>query len=97
MQFEIILTPGANADLAYFKTAEQRLIVKGIKHYLAVDAHIETKKRKQLRANLLAPWELRIDAYRVFYDFEDAGIVKIIAVGIKEHNDLYIRGRRVLL
>ncbi len=97
MQFKVILTPSAQADLAYFKAVEQRLIVSGLKQYLAVDANIETKKRKQLRVNLLAPWELRMGGYRVFYDFDETNIVKIIAVGVKEHNELYIRGRRVVL
>ncbi len=50
-----------------------------------------------MRANRLAQWELRIDNYRVFYDFEEDDIVKVVAVGHKEHNDLYIRGRKVEL
>jgi hypothetical protein len=41
--------------------------------------------------------ELRIDNYRVFYDFEGDDIVKVIAVGHKEHNALLIRGRKVEL
>jgi mRNA-degrading endonuclease RelE of RelBE toxin-antitoxin system len=38
---------------------------------------------------------LRIDNYRVFYGFEEDGNVKVVAVGHKKHNDLYIRGKKV--
>jgi mRNA-degrading endonuclease RelE of RelBE toxin-antitoxin system len=49
-----------------------------------------------LRPNQRAPWELRIEDYRVFYDIE-GDEVKVIAVGHKEHNDLFIRGEKVKL
>ena len=43
----------------------------------------------------LADWELRVGRYRVFYDIdENAHVVRIIAVGYKEHNDLYIEGKK---
>jgi mRNA-degrading endonuclease RelE of RelBE toxin-antitoxin system len=45
----------------------------------------------------MAPWELRIDDYRVFYELEGENELKVVAVGHKEHNDLYIRGRKVKL
>ena len=47
-----------------------------------------------LRSNPIASWELRIDQFRVFYDV-DAGaeVVLIKAVGWKEHNTLYFRGK----
>ena len=49
------------------------------------------------RDNALGPWELRIENYRVFYELADGTTVKIVAIGYKEHNDLFIRGRRVQL
>ena len=49
--------------------------------------------RKPLRPNELARWELRIGEFRVFYDVEGANVVKIKAIGWKEHNRLLIRGR----
>ena len=65
--------------------------------FLTHDAHVETRRKKSLRPNRLAPWELRIDDYRVFYDLEEDNEVKIVVVGHKEHNDLYIRGKKVEL
>ena len=76
---------------------KRRIISDGIALFLKQDANVETTRRKPLRPNRIAPWELRIDEYRIFYDFEGDDIVKVVAVGHKEHNDLYIRGRKVEL
>jgi mRNA interferase RelE/StbE len=97
MPSRVILTPSAALDLDYFKLFEQRLMVDAFKRYLSHDAGVESKRRKRLRANPLAPWELRLGRYRVFYELEDVATVKILAIGHKEHNDLFIRGRRVEL
>jgi mRNA-degrading endonuclease RelE of RelBE toxin-antitoxin system len=97
MQFQVIFTPSAEVDLNYFQVAEKRIIIDAIKIHLKIDANIPTKRRKQLRENPIAPWELRIDKYRVFYEFETDIQVKIIAIGYKEHNDLFIRGKQVEL
>jgi mRNA-degrading endonuclease RelE of RelBE toxin-antitoxin system len=58
---------------------------------------IESQHRKKLRANPVAPWELRFGKYRVFYELVNVTTIKIVAIGYKEHNDLFIRGRRVKL
>ena len=60
----------------------------------------ETRNRKRLGENELSDWEIRVQKYRVFYDVileEDSGIVKIKAVGHKEHNKLHIGGKEVQL
>lgn len=97
MPFQLILTPSAEADLDYFKRFEQRVIVDAARRYLTNDADVENQHRKKLRANPMAPWELRFGKYRVFYELVDVTAVKIVAIGYKEHNDLFIRGRRVKL
>ena len=54
------------------------------------------QKRKRLRENPLATWELRLGDLRVFYDVNgQEGAVEVIAVGIKEHNRLRIAGEEV--
>jgi mRNA interferase RelE/StbE len=45
----------------------------------------------------LAPWELRLGKYRVFYEVVEGSKVRVVAIGHKEHNDLFIRGGRVEL
>jgi hypothetical protein len=64
--------------------------------HLKVDAEVPTKKREGLRPNPIAPWELRIERFRIFYVTE-GDQVKVVAVGHKEHNELFIRGNKVEL
>ena len=97
MEFTIRLTESAIEDLDFFRKNERRKIADAIALFLMHDANVETRRRKQLRPNPLAPWELRIEDYRVFYAVEEENEVKVVAVGHKEHNDLYIRGRKVEL
>jgi mRNA-degrading endonuclease RelE of RelBE toxin-antitoxin system len=90
-------TPSAAGDLDWCAVREQRLILEAVERYLAADADVETRRRKHLRHSPLAPWELRIGRYPVFYVVLETGLVKLLAVGHKEHNDLFIRGRKVEL
>jgi mRNA-degrading endonuclease RelE of RelBE toxin-antitoxin system len=94
MTFHINLTSSAADDLDYFDAYEQRIIMAAVHTYLVHNAHIPTKRRKQLQSNPIAPWELKKDKYRIFYDIID-DTVDILAIGYKEHNALFIRGRRV--
>jgi mRNA interferase RelE/StbE len=97
MRFQVRLTPSAEEDLRHFRVHEQRIIVDAISNYLSVDANITSRRRKKLRPNPLAPWELRVGIYRVFYEIEGKSVVKVVAIGCKEHNSLLIRGRIVEL
>jgi mRNA-degrading endonuclease RelE of RelBE toxin-antitoxin system len=94
MLFKIVITPNAREDIRFFRVYEQRIITDGIKKYLTREASVETNQRKYLNLNTIAPWELRIDKYRVFYSVEEV-TVKIVSFGYKDHNTLYIRGRKV--
>src|SRR6266496_1470961 len=51
MTFHINLTSSAADDLDYFDAYEQRIIMAAVHSYLVHDAHIPTKRRKQLEAN----------------------------------------------
>jgi len=68
-------------------------VEKQLKHFPT----LETRNRKPMRPNPLAPWELRIGDLRVYYDVEDEPeqIVKVLAVGIKERNRVRI-GKEVI-
>ena len=94
MRFEVQLVSSADQDLEAYTVREQRIIFDAIAEFLAVDANVETKKRKQLRPNPLAPWELRIGNYRVFYEIRERS-VRVLAIGHKVHNELFIRGQKV--
>jgi len=74
------------------------LIVDAIDDRLIYEPSLETRNRKVLDPNLLAAWELRIGRYRVFYDVDAViTLVLVKAVGWKEHNTLYIRGKAYML
>jgi mRNA-degrading endonuclease RelE of RelBE toxin-antitoxin system len=59
----------------------------------------ETRNRKPLRPNPIAPWELRIGELRVFYEVvgSDTGVVRVLAVGRKRRNTLMIGGKEIQL
>ena len=83
--------------MTHFQVRDRRIIVEGIVIHLTADAEIETRRKKTLRPNPIGPWELRIDRFRIFYTIEAGNVVKIVAVGSKEGNELFIRGKRVEL
>ena len=58
---------------------------------------IETKNRKPMRANPVAPWELRIGSLRGYYDIGEKPKrrVFVLAVGIKERNQVRI-GKEII-
>jgi mRNA-degrading endonuclease RelE of RelBE toxin-antitoxin system len=59
----------------------------------------ETRNRKRMRPNPLAPWELRIGPLRVYYDVADEPqpVVRILAVGVKRGNAVIIGGKHLKL
>ena len=97
MRFDIRFVPSADVDLNYYEARERRIILDAVEKFLGFDADVQTKRRKPLRPSPLGPWELRIGDYRVFYEISPEVAVRILAVGHKVHNELYIRGRRTEL
>ena len=81
-------------------TARQRaLIFDRIRQQLSYQPTVETKNRKPMRPNPLAPWELRVGGFRVYYQAQDTPerVVQVLAVGIKRHDQVWIGDRRVEL
>jgi len=95
--FQITFVETAEDDLAWFRPNERKIIYDATIRIPETDAETESKKRKRLRPNPLAPWELRLGKYRVFYEVASTRKVRVLAIGYKEHNDLFIRGERVEL
>jgi mRNA-degrading endonuclease RelE of RelBE toxin-antitoxin system len=94
MRYEVEVTESALDDLAYLTKAERNVIVDEIENQLTATPLTQTRNRKPLRSNDLAAWEMRIGSLRAFYDVdEEAGRVFVKAVGWKEHNKLFIRGK----
>ena len=74
-------------------------MLDGVDEQLVYEPTVETRNRKPMRPNPIAPWELRIDPMRVYYDVESEPeqVAKIRAVGIKARNDLRIGGEVIEL
>ena len=96
--YRIEVTENARADLAVYTAFERQMILSAVRVQLTHQPTVETRKRKKLRDNPVASWELRAGKYRIFYEVDEASrTVKVIAVGHKDHNTLYIRGKEVQL
>jgi mRNA interferase RelE/StbE len=81
-----------------YLTARQRSVVfTGVDQQLMHEPTAETQNRKQMRANPLASWELRLGDLRVYYDVEEQPeqLVKIAAIGIKDGNEVIISRERI--
>ena len=81
-------------------TARDRAtVLAGINRQLLHEPLKETRHRKPLRPNPIAPWELRVGLLRVFYEVVGtaAGVVRILAVGRKRRNVLVIGDKEIQL
>lgn len=77
-------------------TARQRSIVfDAVDEQLAHQPGVETRNRKPMRPNPIAPWELRVSDLRVYYDIveEPEKLVMVLAVGVKVRNRVLIGGK----
>jgi hypothetical protein len=79
-------------------TAYQRASVVGtVDEQLTHQPTVETRNRKQMEPNQVAPWELRVRSLRVYYAVEDEAepVVFIHAIGIKLRNRVRIGEKEV--
>ncbi len=68
-----------------------------VERQLTRQPSLETRNRRPMRPNPVAPWELRIGDIRVYYDLtrEPEPVVCILAVGLKQHSQVRI-GKEVI-
>ena len=98
MPYEIEFSPDAEHHLRALSKTEQQTVLDEADRQLTHEPTRPTRKRKRLRANLLADWELRIGNLRVYYVVrESPPLVSIIAVGKKIRNRVFIGGIEVEL
>jgi mRNA-degrading endonuclease RelE of RelBE toxin-antitoxin system len=96
--FDIKFTDSAKEDIRYFTKAEQTRILLEIETQLRYEPTVATRNRKQLRKTDIATYELRIGSVRVFYNvFDLESVVDVVAIGRKEHNELFVGGKKVTL
>ena len=92
MAYKITFAQSVAAHLELLTAAERARVLDAIERQLMHEPLKETRNRKPLRPNPIAPWELRTGSLRVFYDVtaEQPGVVQVLAVGKKDHNVLRI-------
>lgn len=98
--FIINFTQTAAGHVRAYRKFQQKIILDAVEEQLWHNPTVETRNRKRLGKNELSDWELRVQNFRVFYDVilvTNRRVVKIKAVGHKEHNMLYIGGKVVQL
>ncbi|HJZ45675.1 MAG TPA: type II toxin-antitoxin system RelE/ParE family toxin [Roseiflexaceae bacterium] len=96
--FQIEFTPEAIEDVEQLRAFDRRQIIASIQEQLLHQPLSITRNRKKLRPNKLAEWELRIVPFRVFYDVDaNHSVVKIVAVGYKQGDTLFIHGEEYKL
>jgi len=106
MAATIVYSPESVDHLAVLTKQEQTTIIDQVQQLLTHEPTLPSRKRKFLRPNALAQWELRLGDLRVFYDVtieevsdgdtkHESTTMTIKAVGKKEHNQLRIGGKRI--
>jgi len=73
--------------------------LRAIERHLLREPLRETRNRKPLRPNPMAPWESRVGKLRVFYEMApgDPDVVRILAVGKKDRDILRIARQEISL
>jgi mRNA-degrading endonuclease RelE of RelBE toxin-antitoxin system len=97
LPYRVEYSPDAEDHLRTLTARQQTIVLDTVDEQLVYQPTVETKNRKPMRPNPVAPWELRIGNLRVYYDVEKdpEPVVYIRAVGIKVRNRVRI-GREVI-
>jgi len=94
LPYTIEYSPEAEGHLRALTARQRATVFDTVDEQLTYQPTVETRHRKPMRPNLLAPWELRMGDLRVYYDVmeEPEPMVLIRAVGLKERNRVRIAG-----
>jgi mRNA-degrading endonuclease RelE of RelBE toxin-antitoxin system len=98
-KFTISYAPETYKHLDGIESKYHRLVATTIEEHLSHTPGTETRNRKPLEkpAALRATWELCFgpkNSFRVFYDVNhEEKIVSVLAIGVKEGNQLFIGGQ----
>jgi hypothetical protein len=101
--FELVYDPEALLHLAVIDPKYNTVIREKIEQQLLFEPDVETRNRKPLRqpAPFGAEWEIRFgpsNRFRIFYRVNrDVREVRVLAIGVKVRNRLFIGGQEVEL
>jgi mRNA-degrading endonuclease RelE of RelBE toxin-antitoxin system len=99
MVYEVALADAVKAHLQVLTAGQRATVLAAIERHLTNEPLTETRNRKPLRPNPVAPWELRVGTLRVFDDVREGPppAVRVLAVGIKHRTVLRIGGQEIRL
>jgi hypothetical protein len=101
--FALVFAPVVHDHLAVNDSKYDSLIRESIQEQLTHEPDVETRNRKPVRtpAAFQAEWELRFgpnNRFRAFYQIDHENReVRIVAVGVKDRNRLFVGGEEVTL
>lgn len=97
--YRIEYAPETQEHLTFLDTRDQATVVDAVERQLRHQPTVQTRNRKPLEANPVAPWELRVGDIRVYFETaeEPERIVKIVAIGRKDRERVLIGGVEVEL
>ena len=97
--YRIEYSPDAEDHLRGLSVREQRNLVDAVDEQLADQPTVETRNRKPMRPNPIAPWELRAAHLRIYDEVreEPEPVVVVLAVGVKDRNVVRIGGEEIVL
>ena len=97
LKYRIEYSTEVENHLRVLSRNQQVKVLNSVDMQLTHQLTVETRNRKPMRPNPIAPWELRIGNLRVYFDVQEGPekIVYILAVGVKKRNEVRI-GKEVI-
>ncbi len=97
MRYAIEYAPETEQHLRFLAAHQRVTVLDEVDRQLTFEPAVETRNRKLMRPNPIAPWELRIGVLRAYYEifYEPEPTVLVLAVGVKVRNRLFIGGEEV--
>ncbi len=96
--FEIRFSEDGRRHLKGLSARDRRIVIEAIEQQLCHQPTGKTRNKKQLRANPIASWELRVERFRVLYNLvEDTATVLVVAIAMKEGSRLLVEGQEFKL
>ena len=99
MDYSIYYSPEVDGHLRALTARQRSMALDAVRDRLPFEPTVETRNRKLLRENPLAPWELRVGNLRVDYRVEEGPrpIVYVLAIGVKERNQVRVGGKAITI
>jgi len=99
MAYRIEYSPSCVEHLRQLSARDRALALDGVDEHLGHQPAVETRKRRPMRPNPLAPWEPRLGHLRVYYDVEEAPeqVVRVLAVGLKQRERVRVGNKEIRL